>query len=458
MPNINTQGPPIASASNLKIFGMDQNGSTGWISSNTLDSYYNERMAEDFALLGTDLSVEELLTQRSYLIGIRNIFADTTGIWYDPQDLTTMCQGASGTLPVYRPGTGLVDPPVGLMLDKGRGLELGPELWTGELTASPGGVFNAATGELSCVSATGVAWNPLFTGPVLTAKTFYKIVVKFSGNLSKLRSVTCTGGSSSAVFDTGGAEGTTISAAGGEFTWIGGRFGSGADPKFCIWTNGTTTWSGLFIESISVREIKGYHAYQTTTTARPTLSGRYNLLIATETLSTQSVTTAATNYTLSFSGTGTVTLSGAATGTLSAGTHTITCVGGTLTCTVAGSVTKADLRVKRDGSSLPAYQRVDSANTYDTAGFPLFLKRDKVDDDLIVQAPAITGQTVWGSVGTVDVAAATIAAGAYKPFGTITAGEPTCTQWIAINGTLTAAEQAILERYVYSKSKLPVGA
>lgn len=254
---------------------------------------------------------------------LAHIFATHTGIWYDPQDLTTLFQDAAGTLPVYRPGTGLVDPPVGLMLDKSGG---------------------------------------------------------------------------------------------------------------------------------------GYHASQSTPTYSPTLSGRYNLLTATETLSTQSVTTVATGYTLRFEGTGTITLSGTITGTYSAGTHTITCTAGTLTCTVAGSVTKADLRVKRDGSSLPAYQSVTNANTYDTVGFPLYLKRDRVDDDLIVQAPAIAGQTVWGSIDTVGIAADTIAAGAYNPFGTIAAGEPTCTQWIAIDGTLTYTEQAVLERYVYSQSKLPVGA
>lgn len=254
---------------------------------------------------------------------INYLFYGRTAIVYDPQDLTTMYQDAAGTLPVYRPGSGAVDPPVGLVLDKSGG---------------------------------------------------------------------------------------------------------------------------------------GHHASQNTTTARPTLSGRYNQLDATETLSTQSVTTAATTYTFRFEGTGTVTLSGTATGVLSAGTHTITCTAGTLTLTVAGSVTRADLRVKRDGSSLPPYQRVDSANTYDTVGFPLYLWRDKTDDDLIVQAPAITGQRAWGSIDTVDIAAATISAGAYQPFGTINAGEPTCTQWIAIDGALTAAEQAALERYVYSASSLPVGA
>ena len=105
---------------------------------------------------------------------------------------------------------------------------------------------------------------------------------------------------------------------------------------------------------------------------------------------------------------------------------------------------------------MPPYQRVDSATTYDTNGFALYLWRDKTDDDLVVQAPAITGQRAWGSIDTVDIAAAIIAAGTYQPFGAISAGEPTCTQWIAIDGELTAAEQAVLERYVYSKSKLPV--
>jgi len=74
-----------------------------------------------------------------------------------------------------------------------------------------------------------------------------------------------------------------------------------------------------------------------------------NLLAATATLSTQNVTTVATRYTLSFYGTGSVTLSGTATGTLN-GTGasnrvqtTVTATAGTLTLTVSGSVTAAQL-------------------------------------------------------------------------------------------------------------------
>lgn len=169
------------------------------------------------------------------------------GVWYDVSDLSTMFQDAAGTLPVYMPGQGQVDPPVGRILDK----------------------------------------------------------------------------------------------------------------------------SG-----------RGNHATQATTTSRPTLSARYNMLTGSETLATQNVTTAATSYSLIFSGTGSVALSGTATGTYSAGSRTITCTAGTLTITVTGNVTKADIRPTGDGVGLPAYQRVVDANTYDTTGFPLYLKFDGVDDFL----------------------------------------------------------------------------
>lgn len=129
----------------------------------------------------------------------------------------------------------------------------------------------------------------------------------------------------------------------------------------------------------------GYHATQSITASRPTLSARKNILLATETLATQSVTTIAAKYTLSFTGTGSVTLSGAATGTLT-GTGTDNCVSltvtptaGTLTLTVSGSVTKAQLEL---GAVAGPYQRVNTATDYDTDEryFPKYLKFDGIDD------------------------------------------------------------------------------
>lgn len=400
----------------------------------------------------TDTTTEVTLDKARSVLrdeSINRLFYGVNGIWYDPQDLTTMYQDHPGTLPVYRPGTGLVDPPVGLSLDKSRGLELGPELVVnGDFSGGATGWTVTGTDATHYVTfADGAArFVSDTTTPALSLQQinlytpnrwyFYEIDIR-------------TAVSGSVKIEVPGAQ-LTISSAGKTTGFL-----------YHVGTTLTITRASvntdITIDSISVHEIKGYHAYQSTTLARPTLSGRYNLLTATETLSTQSVTVAATDYTLRFEGTGSIALSGTATGTYTAGTHTITCTAGTLTCTVSGSVTKADLRVKRNGSSLPAYQSVTNANTYDTAGFSLFLKRDRVDDDLTMQAPAIAGQTAWGSIDTVAVAAATIAAGAYQPFGTIISGEPTCTQWIAIDGALSAAEQAALERYVYSKSKLPVG-
>jgi len=173
--------------------------------------------------------------------------ASEPGAWYDPSDMSTMYQDAAGTTPVYMPGQGQVDPPVGRILDK----------------------------------------------------------------------------------------------------------------------------SG-----------RGNHATQPTTTSRPTLSARYNQLTGTESLATQSVPVVATAYTLTTAGPGSVTLSGAASGTYTAGSRMVTCTAGALTLTVSGSVTQADLRPANDGVGLPEYQRVVDANTYDTVGFPPYLKFDGVDDFL----------------------------------------------------------------------------
>lgn len=130
----------------------------------------------------------------------------------------------------------------------------------------------------------------------------------------------------------------------------------------------------------------GNHATQSITASRPVLSARKNILLATETQATQSVTTLATQYTLSFTGTGSVTLSGAATGTLTGnGTDrvslTFTPTTGTLTLTVSGSVTKAQLEL---GAVAGPYQRVNTGTDYDTDEryFPKYLRFDGVDDYL----------------------------------------------------------------------------
>jgi hypothetical protein len=108
-------------------------------------------------------------------------------------------------------------------------------------------------------------------------------------------------------------------------------------------------FGGLF-SNISVRELPGYHATQSTAAARPILarvpaSGRRNILTNTDSLSTQTVTVRAVEHVLSFFGTGTVTLTGASTAGPLVGTGaddrvdiTFTPTAGSLTLTVSGSV------------------------------------------------------------------------------------------------------------------------
>jgi hypothetical protein len=85
---------------------------------------------------------------------------------------------------------------------------------------------------------------------------------------------------------------------------------------------------------------------------------RTNLLLNSATLSTQDITVTAVAHTLSFYGTGSITLSGAATGTLNGAgafpnraTLTFTPSAGTLTVTVTGSVLNAQCEVGAFASS-----------------------------------------------------------------------------------------------------------
>jgi hypothetical protein len=128
------------------------------------------------------------------------------------------------------------------------------------------------------------------------------------------------------------------------------------------------------------------HRIQATGVNRPTLSARYNLLTATATLSTQSITTVATSYTITFTGAGTVTLSGTYVGVFSAGTNTFTATAGTLTVTVVGSVLTADIRPTNQTATLPSYQSVTSSTVYDTVGFPQYLKYSGTNSSLSTSA------------------------------------------------------------------------
>ena len=200
----------------------------------------------------------------------------------------TMYQDAAGTTPVTTPGQ-----PVGLRLDKSKGLVLGAET-----VANPGNPFVSTTGY----SAGGSATISVDTGRLKVSQT-----TGFTdGVLCALPNSTFTT-TTVVSFDVDLGSSSFVQVQAGN-----GNFGSGNVITLNIFTSGThsikttTLASGFcglsfkgasagdfFLSRVSVKSLAGNHATQATLTARPTYSiepvgGRRNLLLWTEDL-TQSV-------------------------------------------------------------------------------------------------------------------------------------------------------------------------
>jgi hypothetical protein len=186
----------------------------------------------------------------------------------------------------------------------------------GHLGASPGGGVSAPTGGAALLVGETAGFAADFT----YATDASRVAVKVAGTVtsSGLSFFTNAGTSSKWVYD---ISGTLVNVAAGSLA-------VDYDPV-------THVARGLWSEPAAT-----------------------NLLLNNATLSTQSVTVTATAYTLSIFGTGTVTLTGTSTAGPLAGTGaanrvslTFTPTAGSLTLTVSGSVTKAQLETGTIASS-----------------------------------------------------------------------------------------------------------
>lgn len=197
-----------------------------------------------------------LLLQGASDLNPRELFANgEQGLWLDPSRLSTVYQDSNGVTPCTAAGD-----PVGLVLDQSRGglANLGPEIVTnGGLSNATGWTVSGASppsitgGQAVWSGSTGeIQW-----APSLTVGKWYKLefdlVSYTSGNL--------------AFRD--GTTNTSIATAGavaGRKTFLINA--TSTQIRFISFASATVT-----IDNISVREVPGNHAYQSTSGQRPTL-------------------------------------------------------------------------------------------------------------------------------------------------------------------------------------------
>lgn len=181
----------------------------------------------------------------------------------------SLFQDAAGTTPVVA-----LEQPVGLILDKRLGLVRGPErVINGDFSAG------ATSWILAGADATHIA---TFAGGTLRYQSDTMSPQLVVAQLSALvigRWYEVTFVISAWVSGTIKAEGlSVIPPVSGVGTYT--HRGTALAPTLSITRSSANV--DVTIDSISVKELFGNHAYQATTTSRPTLSARYNLLTNTE--------------------------------------------------------------------------------------------------------------------------------------------------------------------------------
>lgn len=185
---------------------------------------------------------------------IKSLFANSEqGFVYDPNDLTTMFQDAAGTVPVTGAGQ-----PVGLMLDKSKGLALSSELKQSALArmvgTAPVATYNPATGA-GAVNRVDISNQSFIVFNDAVGKKWYKVsITNNSAALISLRNASMVGVDSTLA---NVLPNTTFS--GYVYVTLGYMLGIAASTGEC----------GFTVNSI--KEMAGNNANQATSSMRPLL-------------------------------------------------------------------------------------------------------------------------------------------------------------------------------------------
>lgn len=211
---------------------------------------------------------------------IRLFSASEPGVWYDPNDISTLFKGPTVQGPVTTPGD-----TVWTMLDKSQGGP-GPQLVAnGDFSAGTTGWTTAAANSISVVG--GQMKAEVISGA--DGAYFGQEVSVVAGKSYEVRLTTISDGTSKVarMFVGGFWSGTPITPnAFGSHKVI---YTATTTGNVVFWPYAATFGLGTYIlcDNISVKEIPGNHATQATTASQPTYGivpagGRRNLVIVSE--------------------------------------------------------------------------------------------------------------------------------------------------------------------------------
>lgn len=220
--------------------------------------------------------------QQSFSQLVKKLFSNNEqGFFYDPNDLSTMFQDSAGTIPV----TG-VGQPVGLMLDKSKGLRLGVNqmmypnsqalpatinmsdgvyTWTLNTQNPISGVQDSRL-VVSVVSSSAARPSIAFTlNTPLVAGKVYKFQFKYKVNSGspRIRSIHKGDDLASIPIDKG-----TLIGRGTFETYVQWSVGGQVVPYIYF---GNESVFDIQMNEFSIQEVLGNHAYQTTSSMRPLL-------------------------------------------------------------------------------------------------------------------------------------------------------------------------------------------
>ena len=215
--------------------------------------------------IGVGLSIPELATRGGKFSPLSLFSGGAKGAWYDPSDYSTLFQDSAGTTPVTA-----VEQPVGLMLDKSQGLVIGSEqIVNGSFaTDSDWTKISGATISGGVANLFNAAANPAITQ-----------TRNFTLGRTYLVSLTWTGTISVGMgnYGSGDIRFLNNSTAGSWTGYVTLSAGTGAT----FWVQAPINVSST-VDNISVKELAGNHASQSTAASRPVLRARYNLLTYSE--------------------------------------------------------------------------------------------------------------------------------------------------------------------------------